>query len=238
MSLQSLSILEEYRSDRGDLVYSFYLPCLEQATVYSRAVGFFSSSSLVTVAKGLTALIRVGGKMRLIASPYLSPEDVEAIGRGLKQREEAIAEAVVKELDREFEAIAKDRLACLAWLLGQGFLEIKLAVLRNLGKLGIYHEKLGVFADGEDNLIAFTGSANESYSAWAENFECLDVFCSWKEKEKERAHRKNQHFQQLWQNRTVNVEVLDFPEAAAKSLLRFRRQKLMTYCANIAQVTL
>lgn len=57
--------------------------------------------------------------MRLVASPYLSPEDAEAIATGLKQREEVITGVILEELDR---------FACLAWLLSQGVLEIKLAV--------------------------------------------------------------------------------------------------------------
>jgi hypothetical protein len=79
LSLQELAIRDEYRSDRCDLIEDFYIPCLEQATVYSRAVGFFSSTSMIAVSKGLTALIRAGGTMRLVASPCLSSEDIEAI---------------------------------------------------------------------------------------------------------------------------------------------------------------
>ncbi len=75
MSLRDLAIQDEYRSDRCDLIQEFYIPCLEKATVYKRAVGFFSSTSMAAAAKGLTALIRVGGKMQLVASPNLSPED-------------------------------------------------------------------------------------------------------------------------------------------------------------------
>lgn len=95
MSLANLNILEEYRSDRHDLVQDFYLPCLEQSVLYRRAVGYFSSSSIVAVARGLTGLIRVGGKMQLVASPCLTCEDVEAILRGLQEREKIISQAVV-----------------------------------------------------------------------------------------------------------------------------------------------
>jgi hypothetical protein len=162
LSFKDLSLQDEYRSDRFDLIQDFYIPCLEKATVYSRAVGFFSSTSMAAAAQGLTALIRSGGKMQLIASPYLSPEDADAIDRGLKQREEVIAHAVVKELEQEFDLIVKDRLASLAWLLAQGFLEIKLAVAKNILKSGIYHEKLGIFSDCEGNIIARENSPQPS----------------------------------------------------------------------------
>ncbi|MEQ8537529.1 MAG: DEAD/DEAH box helicase family protein [Coleofasciculus sp. D1-CHI-01] len=222
MGLSDLSIQDEYRSDRVDIIRDFYLPCLEQATVYKRAVGFFSSTSMAAAARGITALIRSGGKMQLVASPYLSPEDAEAIATGLKQRQDVITDTLLRELDQEFEQVVRDRLACLAWLLGQGILEIKLAVASNLDQPGIYHEKLGIFVDNQDNIVAFTGSANESSSALIDNFECIDVFCSWHLGVKERVLRKAENFQRLWDNQTPKVEVIEFPEAAARSLLRLR----------------
>lgn len=114
LSLRDLKIQNEYRSDRCNLIQDFYLPCLGKATVYNRAVGFFSSTSMAAAARGLTAMIRAGGKMRLVASPCLFQEDAEAIAKGLRQREEIIVGAILQELDREFEQIIKDRLACLA----------------------------------------------------------------------------------------------------------------------------
>ena len=79
MSLRDLTIGDEYPSDRTSLLQDFYIPCLQNATIYRRAVGFFSSTSMAVAAKGLTALIQAGGKMELVASPQLSPEDKEAI---------------------------------------------------------------------------------------------------------------------------------------------------------------
>ncbi|WP_194063781.1 DEAD/DEAH box helicase family protein [Tychonema sp. LEGE 07203] len=220
--MRDLAIQDEYRSDRCDLIQEFYIPCLEKATVYKRSVGFFSSTSMAAAAKGLTALIRVGGKMQLIASPYLSAADADAIEQGMRQKEEVIVSAVQRELDKEFEEIVRDRLACLAWLLSQNILEIKLAVTKEICRQGIYHEKLGIFADCENNIAAFTGSANESSTALIDNFECIDVFCSWHLGVRERALKKAENFQKLWKNETQNVEVMDFPEAAKNSLLRLR----------------
>jgi hypothetical protein len=90
LGLKELHIQDEYRSDRGNLLRDFYIPCLERSTVYDRAVGFFSSSSMAAVAQGLTAFIRSGGKMRLVTSPQLSTADVQAIEQGLQQREQVI----------------------------------------------------------------------------------------------------------------------------------------------------
>ena len=223
MGLSDLNLQGEYRSDRCDLVQDFYIPCLENSILYSRAVGFFSSTSMATVAKGLMSLLSSGGKMRLIASPCLSESDAEAIALGLKQRDEAIAQSIIRELDREFEEVLQDRLACLAWLVSENILEIKLAVCKDIrNHQGIYHEKLGIFSDKVGNLVAFTGSANESSSALIDNFECIDVFCSWEAGVRERTISKAENFRRLWENQTPLLDILDFPEAAKRSLLRLR----------------
>lgn len=221
MSLNELIIQDEYRSSDCSIVQDFYLPCLEKSIVYKRAVGFFSSTSMAIAAKGLTALIRAGGKMQLIASPKLSNEDIEAISTGLKQREEIIAEVTKKELEQEFHEVVKDRLACLAWLLSKKLLDIKLAIPKNIRHRGIYHEKLGIFEDIKGNVVTFMGSANESSTAFLGNFECVDVYYSWHLEVRDRALRKCNNFNQLWNNETNNLNVIEFPEAAKEFLLNF-----------------
>lgn len=41
MSLKEVHIKEEYRSLIDNVVQDFYIPLLEQAVIYKRAVGFF-----------------------------------------------------------------------------------------------------------------------------------------------------------------------------------------------------
>ena len=221
MSLNKLNIQDEYRSSECSIVENFYVPCLERSIVYKRAVGFFSSTSIALAAKGLTALIKTGGKMQLIASPKLSDEDIEAIEKGLKQRQDVIIDNTTRELEQDFGEVVRHHLACLSWLLSQKLLDIKFAIPKNLKAKGIYHEKLGIFEDREGNFISFTGSANESSTAFIGNFECIDVYCSWHSGVKNRALRKWDNFDKLWNNQTNNLDVIEFPEAARRSLLNF-----------------
>lgn len=218
MSLRKLDLLETYRSDDCDLVKDFYEPCLKRSLTYDRAVGFFSSSALALVARGLTAFIHVGGRMRLVTSPKLSEQDVVAIAQGLEQRDEVIQRALLRSFEEEtVPDLVQQRLAALTWLLAQGLLDIKLAVPQSLR--GLYHEKLGIFADAEGNLVTFGGSANESENALQHNFEVLEIFTSWQVGVEKRALRRAQAFDDLWHNRTAKVEVMPFPEAVQRSLI-------------------
>ena len=133
MSLRDLTLRKRYRSGRQNLLQDFYIPCLERSLIYNRAVGYFSSSSLALAAQGLTAFIKAGGRMRLVASPHLSETDIEAIASGLSQREAVIEAALTRELSQEFEGVVSDRLACLSWLLAH---DLTILVSRKKAELG------------------------------------------------------------------------------------------------------
>ena len=226
--LKDIGLAHDYRSDRSNLVEEFYVRCLSESVEYWRAVGYFTSHGLALAAKGLSAFISNGGRMKLVASPLLEPEDIEAIIRGYESRERILEISVERHLDdRTIEAlpdISRHRLECIAWLIGEGRLDIKLAVpsseLIGNGQT-LYHEKMGVFFDSEGNAVAFAGSSNETVGGLLANFESLEVYLSWDDPHG-RVSRKVGNFQRLWRNHTPRLTVLDFPEAAKRQLLRFR----------------
>ena len=83
--------------------------------------------------------------MRLIASPDLSDPDVEAIQRGYEARE-TIVERLLRALEADQPDPIRERLGYLAWLVANGRLDIKIALVDS-AEPGIYHEKIGVFVD-------------------------------------------------------------------------------------------
>lgn len=220
--LNTLNLRQSYRSDQHDIIREFYVPCLSVSTHYRRAVGFFSSTALSVAAKGLHTFLRGGGRMELVASPILSPEDVAAINQGYANRIQVEERALIAALDQEFDRIAKERLGLLAWLISWGRLEVKVAVLREGGQPGVYHEKMGIFSDGQ-NFVAFTGSPNESAAGLVSNFESIDVYCSWRAEDHHRVREKLLQFDDLWNDRTPLLRVYPFPQAVKHSLLRFRQ---------------
>ena len=97
MSFSDCVIKSEYRSLIDNVVQDFYLPILHEAVSYKRAVGFFSSSALAEISKGICDMASNGGKIQIVASPYLSEEDVKAIQEGYQNRETYIKEKVLKQ---------------------------------------------------------------------------------------------------------------------------------------------
>ena len=89
------TLKESYRTP-DNIVQDFYIPLLSNAKKYDRAVGFFSSSILIELSRGLINLVHNGGKMRLITSPKLQEEDIKAIKDGYNKRE-IINKAIMRE---------------------------------------------------------------------------------------------------------------------------------------------
>lgn len=226
MSFKDLNLKREYRSYRSDIINEFYIPVLNQSVLYRRAVGFFSSSALAEIMKGISGLYKNGGKIQLIASPKLSEEDIKAINLGYKLRKEVIEENLISQLEEAEDYFQSERLNILAHLIANNRLDIKIAVLKSHNQIGIYHEKLGLVYDNYGNEIAFTGSLNETANALLVNYESIDVFTSWKDSE--RVNDKKMAFESIWNDNEEGLEVLEFPKVKEAILKKYKREKVNT----------
>ena len=224
MSLQDVSVKNEYRSLIDNVVQEFYIPLLEQAKVYKRAVGFFSSSSLVEITKGIATMASNGGKIQIVASPYLS-EDIEAIQKGYAERNSIIERAILRQITGEqVDYYSMQRLNLLACLIADGILDIRIAYTEGKNGIGMYHEKMGLIEDGEGNIVAFSGSMNESATAMSINYETIDVFRSWGDQnETDRVRLKENAFFSIWNDSEPNIKVLEFPSISQALIDKYRR---------------
>lgn len=223
MNFTDIEIKEEYRSLQDDIVGEFYIPLLLCAKKYQRAVGFFSSSALIEISDGISGLVKNGGTIELVASPKLSEDDVIAIEKGIKLRDEVIKERLIEAITAPQGSYEERRLNYLINLIAAGILEIKIVVLEDNNHVGMYHEKVGLMYDSEGNVIAFSGSMNESVTAFMHNCESIDVFKSWEDgSDAKRVLNKQLSFKAIWENYEPRMSVLDFPEAAKEKLFEYR----------------
>lgn len=219
MSLIDLNVKSEYRSLIDNVVDDFYVPVLKESVLYQRAVGFFSSSALIAISKGVEGLISNGGKIQIIASPRLSQEDIDEIRKGYEVRK-VLERALLRGIETHNSVEDTSRLSYIASLIANGVLDIKIAFLSTNNEIAMYHEKMGIMSDIEGNAVAFSGSMNESENAFSANYESFDVFCSWTN-EKERVFQKQMAFQAIWNDYEPGVETIDFPEAVKDRIYAF-----------------
>ena len=217
-NLQSLSLDPWYTTSRADLAREFYIPCLERATQYDRAVGYFSSSLYSVVSAALAQFIDYGGKIRLVCSPHFSEADIQAIrdGLDLRQRLQDNLVADIRAITRNPANVPAIEL--LATLVGAGILDIKVAY--RSGKAGIFHSKIGIFST-ESASVGFEGSANETQAAFVDegNHESFAVFASWtNDVDRERVIGLQEYFDSLWEGGERRLTVVDLPEVPREEL--------------------
>ena len=212
-----------YTPDDGDLVRLFYIPALQDAVRYHRLTGYFNAGALALAARGIEGLVRNNGHMRLLVGCTLEAEEIAAIERG-----EALREQVERRLAQlplaPPDAEAGDALELLAWMIGRGHLDVKVAVPCNADGVpvpdgAIFHEKAGIVEDGAGDRIAWNGSLNETPAGWQRNWESVHVYASWEDPE--RVQTEEENFARLWANRSPRLKVLDVPSAVRQDLMRF-----------------
>ena len=222
MNFKEIPIKSEYRSLLDNVAKDFYVPLLSCSVKYQRAVGFFSSSVLVEISKGITSLAERGGKIQLVASPYLSDDDIQAIRSGYEQRDQIVKNAIRREMKEGKTEFEQARLNLLANLIADNVLDIKIAFTEDDMKMGMYHEKMGILVDEEGNKVAFAGSMNESATAMILNYETIDVFCSWKGEE-DRVSAKENAFAAIWNDCEPNIKIIEFPELKQEIIEKYKR---------------
>lgn len=221
MSFKELKIKKEYRSLLDNMAKEFYIPLLKETLSYKRAVGFFASSILVEISKGILNLVKNGGHIQIITSPKLTDEDINAIRAGYADRKSIVKNAIKREIKSPEDDYQSDKLNLLANLISDGILDIKIAITEENNRIGMYHEKVGIMIDREGNKIAFSGSMNETANALLANYETIDVFCDWNGEE-ERVKAKETAFDAIWNKMESHIITYDMDEISDELIQKYR----------------
>lgn len=139
----------------------------------------------------------------------------------IRRRDDVITESLLRELHEPTGKFEESRLNLLSNLIAAKRLIIKIAFLEENNNVGMFHEKLGLMYDNDGNIIAFSGSMNESANAFISNYEAIDVFTSWTQ-DSDRVRRKQSVFNSMWENYETGIKVVDFPEVNAEILKRYK----------------
>jgi len=222
-----LSLKKAYSSDKDDILNDFYIPVLENSVDYCRLSGFFSSTSFAIAAKGIYGLIKNNGNMKMIISPQLNSDDLEAIKKAKIEPRKYIETKMLSEIDVFVDECIRDHVHALGWMIANNKLNMKVAILQNQNgnidnfkSYGIFHQKVGILKDIEGNIITFSGSINETASGWLENVEEFKVFCNWEVGEKQYVEADIKKFDDFWENRYSKTTTYDIPEAVRKKLIQ------------------
>lgn len=213
-------ILYKYRSPADDVVADFIIPCLKESNRYYRSVGFFRGASLRLFLDGLLDFLKKdSSKIKILTSVYLTDEDIEEIKKGVKNQQQIIDSELSKEIERLANSDDKVVLATLSWLISKEKLDIRIGDMK-LASHAIFHDKLGIFLDEEDNKVVFYGSQNETVAAYLDNYDAIRVATSWGDNEN-KIKTELDDFNKLWEGRDSTVQTFTLPEAIENQILRY-----------------
>ena len=214
MGLKDLSLKEEYRSDRDDIISEFFVPCLSNCIEYDRCIEYVSVKSLSTLALGFADFTKNKAKLRIITGHRFSASDLNLLTKLLTDQK--------YNFSLDGRLIRDEKLNMLREIVDNHKLEIKIAIPNSEEVVGSFTEKTGIFLDENNDAVAFTGTSNETFNTQNRNFESIDVFTSWNDKS--RVETKITDFEDLWENKTKYLDVYDFQYAEKNNMLKYSSQ--------------
>jgi len=210
LGLREIELKEEYRSDRDDIVAEFFFPCLGHCIEYDRCVDLLSIQTLATIAMAFDNFAGGKAKLRMITGHRFKSADLNLFTK-------LFSEKYTKKFDRKF--IKNTKIQKLQNFVNNGQIELKIAIPNSELVANSFSERIGIFRDEDNQVVAFTGTSKESFSTQTRDFESVDVFTSWNDKS--RVERKMKDFEELWENKTKYMEVCDFMFAEKNNLLKY-----------------
>ena len=209
MRLRNIALKQQYRTDRDDLITDFFIPCLSSSIEYDRAVEYVTLKSISTLSLGLQNLVQNNGKIRLITGHRYRSADLNVLSKIFNKKNNIANGGGIKNSKIEF----------LQSMIQKNKILIKVAIPNSEHVDGSFSERIGVFRDEQGDMVAYTGTSNETFNTDNRNFESVDVFTSWEDKS--RVDIKINDFENLWNNETKYVEVYDFAYANQNNLLKY-----------------
>jgi len=219
LALRDLPLKQEYRSDKDDVVSEFFIPCLTNSIQYDRTIEFISVKSLSTLTFGLENIQDHHAKIRLVSGHRFSTSDLNSIVKLFDQHSTNRLNGKINLDNKIGNFIQDSNIRQLKKIIEDFKLEVKVAIPNTEYVDGDFEERMGIFRDTNDDVVAFSGTSNVTFDAENRNFESVDVFTSWDDKS--RVDTKIKNFENLWTNKTNYVEIYDLVYAEKKNLLKY-----------------
>lgn len=215
-----------YRSGSETEPIEFYMEGLCNSQSFDLLLGYFSSAAINVLSLGFATFLYSGGKVRMVVNNILSHEDRDTIksAREGEVIDHAIDLTDIKQLKRSLDEYGKHFFECLAWLIANEKIQIK--IIRPKAGKGIAHYKSGTFSDGADT-IGFKASCNFTAFGLLENLEELDAFLSWENSRSSKMiNRQNQDFENIFSGNADFVDYLEIKDVAIAIKKEFGNKSL------------
>lgn len=204
-----------YILPKDPVIAEVLIPALRATDKLDVMMGYFASSSFADIAPGLATFLRSSqAPMRLVVSPFFTAPDFDTLSQNMSQLSDLARQLFTDEVPGEAHLV-RHTIECLAWLITQERLILKVAVMRD----ALFHPKVWLFDDNA-NLAALHGSTNMTKTGLSRNREQLTLSRSWKGEEAVyHIDRLQREFDVLWGGGDDDCLVITLPEAVVRKVL-------------------
>jgi len=170
-----------YYPTEDNLDSDLFLPVTKDSCSIDCMVGYFTSGSLLELAQALVCFFNsdLNSKMRLIVSPNLMDDDVEAISEAISY-DKSLIPFLFPGFSLDEKTFRNNSVRSLCYLVASGRIEIKVALKDD----GLFHTKCWIFNTSQGD-VAIHGSGNATKKGLSNNFEQIVLSRSWKGEESE-----------------------------------------------------
>jgi superfamily II DNA or RNA helicase len=215
-----------YRTGSESEPVQFYMEGLCNSNKFDLLLGYFSSAAINVLSLGFATFLYNSGTMRMVVNNVLSQTDKDAIkaGREGDIQNTSIDLSDIKQLKRTLDDYGKHFFDCLAWLIANNKIQIK--IIRPKSGRGIAHYKSGAFSDGTDT-VGFKASCNFTAFGLLENLEELDGFLSWENSRSSKMiNRQNKDFESIFSGNSDIVDYLEIDDISVAIKKEFGNSSL------------
>ena len=199
------------RQSPGTLGKHFLADRLKNALHYDRIAGYFSSSILEIAGEQIEEM---AGTVRMICNSELDFLDVQTARAAALMN---MTQEWKVSIDQAYSEKIQHRLTKLHALLQSKKLDVR--VLPDKA-FGLVHGKAGVITYQDGRKTSFMGSANESKSAWALNYELV-----WEDESAEAVTWVQTEFDALWNDPLA----IPLAEAIIQDIQRLSRRSVVSH---------
>lgn len=217
MGLRDIDIKPGYVSKGEKLLTDFLLPAINESIHYDRVTSFYTIDSLLAISQGIQSLYKKHGNMRLIIGVHSFPSeliDASLQQEFLSKEVKKIRQQISKDLLSIGDALEKEQLATLAWMIQDKLLEVKVASVKGDG---LFHPKTLILVDKNEDTVVAIGSPNETSKGLGGNIEQLMVAKSWENNET--VDYNVAFFDSLWNGEEDDVITSDVTEETKDMIL-------------------
>ena len=204
-----------YLLPNDPLIPDVLIPAMGAASAADVMMGYFNSSSFREIAPGLATFLRnTESPLRMVVSPYLSEPDYQMVLQDKNEQANLMQKILINSIPDE-DDLVQHTLECLAWLIDQSRLILKIAVMRS----ALFHSKVWLFRD-DSTQVALHGSINLTTAGLSRNHEQIALARKWTSEESEYTiTRLRKEFDLLWHGGNERCFVMTLNEAIERKIV-------------------